>query len=365
MAGCACRRCRCASAESCLPKLCRKTLSYSVHRFQHFIEWNQLAYSGKGDLCSNRCICHTGSITVLARIFDQPADRIADQTEHIHKNSGCCGKGLFRGSAHQFNGCRCRHCRCDSDFCLTSTDCSGDNKALRIEHYDNKIALLWAQKEGANETDFAKIAHSLLDVETADDKDIKFISDEYAELIEESFGKNGTVDKKKVKLPTPVSKAAAKSGEACYDANTFANRLSVIYPELRDEYRKNIETYGEFLPEDFFKNHAAPVVIKVIKENDPQKMRKLFNLLNEIYDDGTNEIQSIIAVTVLGELNNDQDLLANCVDYMSADMISPVVQVNKYLAKSKSARMRLENPPKYKPKKKKKKKNMFSTLANQ
>lgn len=61
-------------------------------------------------------------------------------------------------------------------------DFSGDNKALRIEHYDNKIALLWAQKEGANETDFAKIAHSLLDVETADDKDIKFISDEYAEI---------------------------------------------------------------------------------------------------------------------------------------------------------------------------------------
>lgn len=153
-------------------------------------------------------------------------------------------------------------------------DFSGDNKALRIEHYDNKIALLWAQKEGANETDFAKIAHSLLDVETADDKDIKFISDEYAELIEESFGKNGTADKKKVKLPTPVSKAAAKSGEACYDANTFANRLSVIYPELRDEYRKNIETYGEFLPEDFFKNHAAPVVIKVIKEKRPAEDEK-------------------------------------------------------------------------------------------
>lgn len=26
-------------------------------------------------------------------------------------------------------------------------DFSGENKALRIEHYDNKIALLWAQKE--------------------------------------------------------------------------------------------------------------------------------------------------------------------------------------------------------------------------
>ena len=93
-------------------------------------------------------------------------------------------------------------------------------------------------------------------------------------------------------------------------------------------------------------------------------MRKLFNLLNEIYDDGTNEIQDIIVVTILGQLNNDQELLANCVDYMSVDMTSPVIQVNKYLAKSKSARMRLENPPKYKPKKKKRK-SVFSTLTNQ
>lgn len=244
-------------------------------------------------------------------------------------------------------------------------DFAGENRLLRIEHYDNKITLLWAQKEGASTSDFVKIAHSLLDLETADNKDIKYIANEYSELIEENFGKNGEVTKKKVKLPTPVSKAAAKNGDACYDANTFANRLSVLYPELRDEYRKNIETYGEFLPEDFFKNYAAPVVVRVIKENDPQKMKKLFNLLNDIYDDGTNEIQDIIAVTVLGSLGNDQELLANCVDYMSEDMISPVIQVNKYLAKSKSARMRLENPPKYKPKKAKKKKGMFSSLANQ
>ena len=244
-------------------------------------------------------------------------------------------------------------------------DFSGENKALRIEHYDNKIALLWAQKEGANETDFAKIAHSLLDVETADSKDVKYISNEYAELIEENFGKNGAAEKKKVKLPTPVSKAAAKSGEACYDANTFANRLSVIYPELREEYKKNIETYGEFLPEDFFKNYAAPVIVGVIKENDPQKMKKLFNLLNDIYDDGTNEIQSIIAVTILSEPQQRSRSARKLRGLYERRHDLPVVQVNKYLAKSKSARMRLENPPKYKPKKKKKKKNMFSTLANQ
>ena len=69
---------------------------------------------------------------------------------------------------------------------------------------------------------------------------------------------------------------------------------------------------------------------KTIRENDPQKMRKLFNCLNEIYNDGTNEVQSIIVITILGSINNDEQLLANCVDYMQ-DMTLAVIQANKYL----------------------------------
>ena len=94
-------------------------------------------------------------------------------------------------------------------------------------------------------------------------------------------------------------------------------------------------------------------------------MKKLFNLLNDIYEDGTNETQSVIAVTILGSLENNQELLANCVDYMSEDMTAPVINVNKFLySKSgKSARMRLENPPKYKPAKPNKNKGMMSRLG--
>ena len=94
-------------------------------------------------------------------------------------------------------------------------------------------------------------------------------------------------------------------------------------------------------------------------------MKRLFNLLNEIYEDGTNETQSLIAVTILGAMNNDQEMLAACVDYMSDDMMSPVINVNKYLASAggKGARMRLENPPKYKPAKAKKK-GIMSMLGN-
>ena len=83
----------------------------------------------------------------------------------------------------------------------------------------------------------------------------------------------------------------------------------------------------------------------------------MFRILNEIYEDGTNDTQSLIAVTILGELNNDKELLARCVDYMSETMAPPVIEVNKYLAtrKGQKAKAKMKNPPPYKPKKVKKK----------
>ena len=241
----------------------------------------------------------------------------------------------------------------------------GENKALKLEHFNNKISILGASKEGEIiSSDFSQISLSLLDAETADSKDVKYIVNEFSETLVEYFGAQAKKPVK-AKLPTPVSKAAAKSGSVSYDPNTLANRFTTIYTDLRDEYKANCEKYGQFLPEEFFINHGTPAVLETIKENNPAKMKRLFNLLNEIYEDGTNETQSLIAVTILGAMNNDQEMLAACVDYMSDDMMSPVINVNKYLASSsgKGAKMRLANPPQYKPKKAKKK-GMMSMLGN-
>ena len=81
-------------------------------------------------------------------------------------------------------------------------------------------------------------------------------------------------------------------------------------------------------------------------------MRKLFNMLNEVYNDGTNQVQSVIVVTILGSIHDDENLLANCVDYMD-EMTLYVIETNKILKKSSSTRAKLEHPPLWKPKKKK------------
>ena len=232
---------------------------------------------------------------------------------------------------------------------------------IRIEHQGDKLSLFCAKADDEAPDDAMKRASlSLLDLENFNDKDLKYIYEEYIETFQKLFSqKNAGAGKK---MPTPVSRTQAKSGALAYDANTLGSRFTTIYPELRDEYKNNLELYGEFLAEDFFINHGNKYVIETIKENDKIKMRKLFNLLNDIYEDGTNDTQSLVAVTILGSsLAENPELIDIAKEHFSDTMMEPVCEIISYLRKSKSARIRLENPPLYKPQKQKKK-GMFASM---
>ncbi|MBR6313897.1 MAG: hypothetical protein IKR49_04575 [Clostridia bacterium] len=232
---------------------------------------------------------------------------------------------------------------------------AGEKGALRLHYADERLELYAADDVESLETGAKRVLGSLLP-ENADERDVKYVVNEMSETLEMRFSQKAAVKKKTVqKAPQTVSKAAVKAG-SFYDPNTLASKLCLVFPELRDAYKANLAQYEEFLPEEFFVNYGTPRVIEAIKENKPATMKKLFQTLNEIYEDGTNDTQSLIAVTILGALNNDQILLARCVDYMSETMAPPVIEVNKFLvtSKGKKAQAKMENPPPYKPKKKKK-----------
>ena len=238
----------------------------------------------------------------------------------------------------------------------------GEKGRARIEHEGDKLGFFvaTADESDAPDDDMKRVSLSLLDLETFDERDLKYIFDEYIETIEKTFdGKTNNTGKK---LPTPVSRTQAKNGTLAYDANTLGDRFTKLYPELRDEYKKNIEAYDEFLAEDFFVNHGNALVLETIKGNDKMKMRQLFKLFNDIYEDGTNDTQSLVAVTIIGvTISDNMELLKNCEEYFSDTMREPVTEVINYLSKSKGAKMRLENPPIYKPQKEKKK-GMFASM---
>lgn len=235
----------------------------------------------------------------------------------------------------------------------------GKKGSAKIELFEGKISLFCsvAEAENAVEEDYKKVSTTLFNIETVDDKDIRYVVNEFCDCINDMYGKK----EKSNKLPQPVSKAAAKSGAVYYDLVTLGNRFIQIYPDLREAYKQNIEKYGEFLADEFFTKYGNECFRATVKSNNPQQMKKLFNMLNEVYNDGTNQVQSVIVVTILGSLYDDETLLANCVDYMD-EMMLFVIEANKILRKSSSTRAKLEHPPLYKPKKRKK---MGGFMANQ
>ena len=234
-------------------------------------------------------------------------------------------------------------------------DFKGEKGRVRFVFNQDKLYQLSGEIDAELSDDSAFTLEStyLFVLEEYGEKDVKSLINEISENMTDAF----VVKKKdagKMKAPATVSKAAAKSGAMAYDPITLASKLAGMFPELKDEIKININTYGEFLCEDFFVNHANQPIMGVIRGNNPQQMKKLFNILGEVYEDGTNEVQSLIAVTILGEIKNDPTIIQQVMPYLTDTMLEPVLAANKRLAKSKSSQLRLQNPPKYKPKKQKK-----------
>ena len=242
---------------------------------------------------------------------------------------------------------------------------AGEKGKIRILFNDDKIRLLTGDKNASStdDSDYTLTASYLTILDEYEARDIKSITNEITENITESFSPKQLAKKQQnIKAKAPVSRAAAWSGAVFYDPATLAIRLANLYPEIKDSYKAHLEKYDEFLCDDFFKTVVNPKVYATIRENNPVKIKKLFSILNEIYEDGTNEVQDVIVVTMLASFELDNEMHQRVLDNASDTMVEPFIRVSKILKTSKSSRMRLENPPKYKPKKQKKKNSMMSSL---
>ncbi len=220
---------------------------------------------------------------------------------------------------------------------------------IRLISHDNLLDIM----EKVTDGEFVKTESNLLDLDDCDDRVIKSLCNEINDTVVTSHGKKARQVAKKA--PATISKTAAKNGQA-YDAYTLASRITALYPELKDALNDNVQTYSEFLGDDFFVNHANRYIMETIRYNDQRTMKKLFKVLSDIYENGSNDVQDLVVVTILGEINNEKELLDRCLAEITDDDFKKTVEaVNAYLASGagKKAKEHLKNPPAYKPPKKK------------
>ncbi len=241
-------------------------------------------------------------------------------------------------------------------------------KGIYRLNWDPKSSILSFEctyTDAGEETKFDTISRSLFECNVADERDCRSTANEIGDEVRSLFAARKQVKLEKIKMPKAVSRAKAKNGLISYDTDSLANHFGTAYPELKDDIKKNIAKYGEFLPETFFTETGTEFVLNIIRTGDKTQLKKMFKLLNELYEDGTNEVQDIIGVTILGRIGNKSELMAICDEYMSKYMATAVHEVNKMLDHHKRYIKKMENPPAYKPKKKKKRRGMMSSLAQQ
>lgn len=241
-----------------------------------------------------------------------------------------------------------------SEVSEESISFSGDKGVYRIV-YDPKsnIMAFECAYDNSENVEFNTVSRSLFDAENYNERDAKSLSNEIQDEITSLFKARKKVDLDKVKMPKAVSRTKAKNGVVSYDTDSLANRFGTLYPDMKDAIKANIAEYGEFLPETFFIQTGTARVIDIIANGTETEQKKLFKMLNEVYEDGTNEVQDVIGVTILGEMKNDPKLMETADKYMSDYMSGPVHEINKITAKNNRLTKKLKNPPPYKPKKKK------------
>ena len=218
---------------------------------------------------------------------------------------------------------------------------------------ENSVLAFEVAYDGDPETaEYSTVSKTLCEPDSADEREARSAANEMIDEVERLFKVKKKVDLDKVKMPKSVSRSKAKKGTVNYDVDSLASRFGGLYPDMKDEIKRNILTYGEFLPETFFTEHGNAKVMDVLKRGERSECQKLFKMLNEVFEDGTNEVQDIIAVTILGEMKNDPKLMEVAEQYMSDYMAGPVREVNKITAKKNRYTKKLSNPPAYRPKKK-------------
>ncbi len=233
----------------------------------------------------------------------------------------------------------------------TSVTYSGDKGTYRLVHDRESNILSFDCASDGN--DFVTISRNLLELGRVDEKEARSLSNETIDELERLFKSSKPVNLDKVKMPKAVSRSKAKNGMLNYDVDSLANRFGALYPEFKNDIKQNIVDYGEFLPETFFTEIGNAKVLDIIKNGPESEQKRLFKMLGEVYEDGTNEVQDIIGVTILGEMKNDPDMMAVADKYMTEYMSGPVHEINKLTAKNNRFTKKLKNPPAYKPKKKK------------
>lgn len=129
------------------------------------------------------------------------------------------------------------------------------------------------------------------------------------------------------------------------------NRFASIFPSLREDMKYEKEYYDSFRHVTFIKEKVLPCINDSLNSAKEDVIKKLCNIINDMYIQGDFDVQSIITVVILNSIyeNKNKDLIEK-------NLNEEIIKAWKMSLKFKNSNI--------KPEKKKKVSNILSKTLN-
>lgn len=176
-------------------------------------------------------------------------------------------------------------------------------KAYLIHHSpQNKILefKICCDFEQNEENNWQVLSSWLFNSDATTAKDIKIICEEFINLTRET---------PKNMLNSIKNKSV--SSEDNTDFSFFMNRMITYLPELKDKWISEKQKQGDLKILKFSKNNLLPNFLRFVNENknNKKKISKFFGVLENLYNNGDENVRSIITMVLLNGVENDRDLI--------------------------------------------------------
>ncbi len=189
--------------------------------------------------------------------------------------------------------------------------------------YNNEKKQIILNSVDVNSEERKELSLWLLDNESANQKDADMISKDFIDVV---AGK----EKSSVKQ----TKKKSSSDESNITGLFFANRMTNIFPELKEEIQNEKEFYSDFRSAAFAKEHIVYKITELVQEGkEKTKISKLGKLLSDLYQNGNMDVRSIITMVILNSIE-DEKAISNIKPALSEELQKAWAAALKYKGKN-------------------------------
>lgn len=208
-----------------------------------------------------------------------------------------------------------------------------DTKKISIIYDEEKqcYSLLTATKdESGNFGEMTSINTWLFD-DTQNAKDAGSVGIDFTVSLRKELGIKLSRPNADVALPT-----AEKSGNMT--VNGFTKKMLDVFPNIKDNYKDYVATYGNFLYINFFGEYLIPQIKGLFNDGNKKQIKKFFDVLNDVYIKGDTETVNIMLAVLAAVAYGDEKYNSVIIDSLSEDshFTQSFKSISVYLPKSKN-----------------------------